>query len=142
MAKKVDVRPRGIRNNNPLNIVKSSQPWEGKLKKSSDDKFEQFVDIVSGIVAAIKIIRSYINRHKVDTPRTIIARWAPASDGNNVGEYVKSVQMYSKLNPDKPLLFADKDSIVALTHAMAYHETGRILPLEWFDTAYDKASKV
>lgn len=32
--------PRGIRNNNPANLIKTSIPWNGKLANNTDGRFE------------------------------------------------------------------------------------------------------
>ena len=33
---------RGMRNNNPLNIIKSEINWQGEVKPSTDKNFAQF----------------------------------------------------------------------------------------------------
>ncbi len=48
--------PRGWRNNNPGNLIKTMIQWKGKLPylSNTDSKFEQFVDFKHGIRALIK----------------------------------------------------------------------------------------
>ena len=55
---------RGIRNNNPFNIKRSSSRWLGKVpfKDSSDQVFEQFTDIDYGLRAGFILLRNYIKR--------------------------------------------------------------------------------
>lgn len=79
---------RGIRNNNPFNIKKSSHPWIGKIK--GDDKvFETFDCMYHGIRAGLKLLINYVERG-FDTPQKIIARYAPATE-NCVSRYVDFV---------------------------------------------------
>lgn len=79
---------RGIRNNNPFNIKKSSHNWIGKIK--GDDKvFETFDCMYHGIRAGMKLLINYVERG-FDTPQKIIARFAPATE-NCVSRYVDFV---------------------------------------------------
>ena len=48
--------PRGLRNNNPLNIRRSSQPWRGKVANPTDKDFEQFISMEDGLRAAFVIL--------------------------------------------------------------------------------------
>ena len=80
---------RGIRNNNPFNIRISSHPWIGKVKKGTDPDFEQFENMYFGIRAGLKLLINYVARG-FDTPKKIIARFAPASE-NNVANYVSFI---------------------------------------------------
>ena len=51
--------PRGIRNNNPLNIRKGNN-WKGEVSSSTDGEFEQFVSMQMGIRAGFKILKNYM----------------------------------------------------------------------------------
>lgn len=51
--------PRGIRNNNPLNIRKGNN-WKGERPNQTDPAFEEFESMEMGIRAAIKLIRNKI----------------------------------------------------------------------------------
>ncbi len=45
---------RGMRNNNPLNIVKSEKiNWQGEVKPSTDPNFAQFETLEYGLRAAL-----------------------------------------------------------------------------------------
>lgn len=129
--------PRGIRNNNPLNIRISGNNWKGKCTTNTDGEFEQFTDIVYGIRAAMIIVRTYISRHQCNTPRSIISRWAPESDHNNVKAYVAYVWDHAGLAPDAPIGFSEKRKVVNLVYAMAQFECGVIISREHFAHAYD-----
>ena len=103
--------PRGIRNNNPLNIRISTNRWKGKLSPSKDPAFEQFQNMTMGIRAAMVCIRTYIKRYRLTTPQAIIARWAPEPDHNDVAAYVRNACQKANLSPAEPLSFAEKNKI-------------------------------
>lgn len=118
------LKPRGIRNNNPLNIRVSSTKWVGKCLGNTDGAFEQFQTLEYGLRAAIINIRTYIKRDHVDMIRTIISKWAPESDGNNVSAYVSVVCKKANLEPSTRVRLNDKNIICRLVWAMAYVECG------------------
>ena len=48
---------RGLRNNNPLNIIKSENiNWQGEVKPSTDRNFAQFETLEYGLRAAFKLL--------------------------------------------------------------------------------------
>ena len=55
---------RGMRNNNPLNIVMSEKiNWQGEVKPSTDPNFAQFETLEYGLRAAFKLLRTYYQKH-------------------------------------------------------------------------------
>ena len=79
---------RGMRNNNPLNIVKSDRiNWQGEVKPSTDPTFAQFETLEYGLRAALKLLRTYYNKHGCRTIRQIVARWDPEGP-KVIGAYV------------------------------------------------------
>lgn len=85
---------RGIRNNNPFNIKKSSNnKWIGKKKKSSDPVFEQFECIDYGIRAGIVLLRRYIKRYHLHSVSDILKRFAPESE-NDLNAYIRFVKSH------------------------------------------------
>ena len=54
--------PRGIRNNNPLNIRHSADRWQGARGEQKDKSFVQFKSMAYGYRAAWKTLQSYYNR--------------------------------------------------------------------------------
>ena len=51
---------RGMRNNNPLNIIKSEKiNWQGEVKPSTDPNFAQFETLEYGLRAP-KVIDAYV----------------------------------------------------------------------------------
>lgn len=82
--------PRGLRNNNPLNIRKSRDKWLGLSPTQRDSSFFQFTSLVYGYRAAAKLLQNYQRLHKLYNLNGLIARWAPASE-NNTKAYVARV---------------------------------------------------
>lgn len=82
--------PRGLRNNNPLNIRRSGDKWLGLSPTQRDPSFFQFVDLVYGYRAAGKLLQNYQRLHKLYNLNGLISRWAPAKE-NNTKAYVARV---------------------------------------------------
>ena len=102
---------RGERNNNPLNIRRSTDRWEGARQEQTDNSFVQFKSLAYGYRAAWKILQSYYDRFasqgKGFTVRNIIYRWAPPSDGNATEAYIRKVLQLSALGGKENLLPPD-----------------------------------
>lgn len=116
--------PRGIRNNNPLNLRISSTPWQGKKTPNTDGSFEQFTTLEYGLRAAMVNIRTMIKRDRLDKIATLIPRWAPKSDGNNESAYIRYVCDRSKIGMNDRLDRNNKNQICRLVWAMAEMECG------------------
>ena len=88
-------KPRGIRNNNPLNIRRSKADWQGLVVGTHyDAEFCQFENMFYGFRAAFKLLFSYYyvyDRHGV---YQIISHWAPSTDGNNTQGYIRHCLKY------------------------------------------------
>ena len=82
--------PRGIRNNNPLNIRRSTDKWLGLSPTQRDPAFFQFIDLTYGYRAAGKLLQNYQRLHELYNLNGLIARWAPAKE-NNTKAYVARV---------------------------------------------------
>ena len=99
--------PRGLRNNNPLNIRHSASRWQGARREQTDRAFVQFVSLTMGYRAAWRILESYYNhfeaQHKPFTPRNIILRWAPPNE-NDSEAYLKSVCRLTSLAGNEALM--------------------------------------
>ncbi len=94
---------RGLRNNNPLNIIKSEKiNWQGEVKPSTDPNFAQFETLEHGFRAAIKLLRTYYNKHGCRTIRQIVARWDPEGE-RVIAAYVQTVARLTGLNPEAQL---------------------------------------
>lgn len=132
--------PRGIRNNNPLNIRVSSAKWKGKVFDSTDKEFEQFTTMEYGLRAAFLIIRTYKKMYRVDTIGGIIRRWAPRTE-NNTAAYIKSVT-YNMSRPENYRIdVTKKNDVCLLVWNMARFETGWTLSFGRVENAWALAFK-
>ena len=99
--------PRGLRNNNPLNIRHSASRWQGARVEQTDKAFVQFTSMTMGYRAAWRILETYYNHfeteHKPFTPRNIIFRWAPPNE-NDSEAYLRSVCQLTNLAGNEPLV--------------------------------------
>ena len=94
---------RGLRNNNPLNIIKSkTQTWLGETNLGGETRFCQFSSMQYGFRAALKLLRTYYSKYGCITIRQIICRWAPETE-NQVEAYIKTVCRITQMGADVPL---------------------------------------
>lgn len=92
-------KARGLRNNNPLNIVRNPHfCWLGEVKENDDKTFVKFETMAQGCRAALKLLRIYYEKHKCNTISRIIRRWAPETE-NNVQAYIKTVSGLTGITP-------------------------------------------
>ena len=122
---------RGIRNNNPLNIRRSKDKWQGLKALQTDAQFCQFETMAYGWRAAfVMLTRTYYHTYRLYTIRAIITRWAPPNE-NNTAAYIRNVSRLTGIGPDEPLgIPSDKPSRwIAVGAAMGIQECG----LEGFD---------
>lgn len=132
--------PRGIRNNNPLNIRKGNN-WKGEKKVQVDKAFEEFESMQMGLRAGFIILRNYQRtslapKMRANTIRKIINRWAPASE-NDTLKYIKLVAKRSGLNPDELIAYRDKPRMLAVVEAMCFVECGQAIDKDIISSAYD-----
>ena len=116
-------KPRGIRNNNPLNIRRYGTKWEGLSPVQEDKSFFQFRTMAYGYRAAIKTIHTYFNKYGLKTIRRIIHRWAPPCE-NDTETYIKVVAGRSGISPDAEINIYDQQQMIAIVSAMSYMENG------------------
>lgn len=115
--------PRGIRNNNPLNI-RVGNVWLGEVPNPTDNEFEQFVSMFYGLRAGFILLRRYIRRYHLTTVPDIISRWAPGSENNTV-KYIDTVCQLSGIAPDAQIKYEDEETLVNLVDAMILVECGQ-----------------
>ena len=133
-------QPRGLRNNNPLNIRKGNE-WQGERHPQTDPDFEEFKNLEDGFRAAFVLIRNYIRRRPpINTPRLIIQRWAPAKE-NPTNHYLQYVCKRAALQPDESLTFDQKNKICCLVWAMAEFECGCEFSFGRIENAYAMACR-
>ncbi|MFV8389803.1 hypothetical protein [Flavobacterium sp. LB1P71] len=116
---------RGLRNNNPGNLVITSDKWQGKIykPKNTDARFEQFIEIKYGIRAMLRDVINDILKGK-DTVRKVISEYAPAFE-NNTNAYVNAVSEKLGVNPDAKITVIDSKFMLLLARAIISHENGQ-----------------
>lgn len=77
--------PRGLRNNNPGNIRRSKDRWQGLADIQTDPDFFQFKSIEWGYRALLRTLQNYRRRHRCKTIVDFISRWAPPFENNTSG---------------------------------------------------------
>lgn len=129
--------PRGIRNNNPLNI-RIGNTWLGETKEPTDSEFEQFISVKYGLRAAFCILRRYIRRYHRDTIRKIVSSWAPANE-NDTEKYISFVAHEMMITADDTIRYEDEDKMCRLVQAMARMECGQFIELNTIVESYKMA---
>lgn len=123
----------GRANCNPLNIrYAAANHWLGLHPTQPNVKgFCRFISVAHGYRAAVVLMKRYINRYGLDTPRKIIYRWAPPVENNTV-YYIAAVCGRSGLHPDEHLS-PTGPQLGRLIAAMARQETGMHITPEGID---------
>lgn len=115
--------PRGLRNNNPGNIRRNSDVFQGEVNPSRDKEFKQFTNMPYGYRAVFKILLNYHRNYKLTTIRKMISRWAPENE-NNTSAYVSLVSKYAGIGPDDTISF-DREQMIRIVAGMSKVENGR-----------------
>lgn len=128
-------QPRGIRNNNPLNIRRTQSKWLGEvdsLKGQRDAAFCQFSSLVYGYRAAGKLLQTYQTKYKLYVLNQIIGRWAPPCE-NNTRSYATTVANQMTKELWTPIYVAslldlvkDRATLRALLVSMHLVENGQL----------------
>ena len=134
--------PRGIRNNNPLNIEHSRSKWQGMKDEQTDSRFVQFKSMTWGIRAAFKTLQSYRTKHKCYNLKQFIYRWCPPTEkGNDTKGYVEFVSRLSGISPDVwlPSPRSSESLWCSIVDSMIRVECGRPVAKETIHDAWHKA---
>lgn len=115
------MKPRGLRNNNPLNIRHSADRFQGEIE-GNDNGFKTFSSVSYGYRAAFVILATYLSQG-CNTIEKIITRWAPPAE-NNTECYIANVEKWSGIPRNKALTFADGAAYQRIVAAMSRVENG------------------
>ncbi|ENM0557863.1 hypothetical protein AB6Q20_005018 [Salmonella enterica] len=113
---------RGVRNNNPGNLVASNQGWDGEL--TSDGKFSRFDTPEHGIRALAKNMRTYQNKHDLNTVSEMISKFAPPEDHNDTPTYIKAVAGMMGVDPSQRIDTSDIGTLTKLVNGIITVENG------------------
>ena len=114
---------RGIRNNNPGNIRRSTDRWLGLQVVQGDPEFFQFTGMAYGYRAMFMLLYTYQKRYGLHTLRQMIARYAPPNE-NNTDLYIETVATWADVEPDLSIQTTSRDVMVPLVAAMSRMENG------------------
>ena len=112
---------RGVRNNNPGNIRRSKDKWQGLADEQKDREFFTFKGPEWGIRALARVLIKYQDDYGLNTVRGLIDRWAPPVE-NDTGAYVRAVAKAMGVGADDALNVQDYDTLKPLTVAIIAHE--------------------
>ena len=112
---------RGIRNNNPGNIRRSNDDWDGLALVQSDPDFFRFSSAKYGIRAMAKLLLNYQNIYGKRSVEQIISRWAPSNE-NNTDAYINSVANALGVHPNENI--SGYVYLPGLINAIIKHENG------------------
>ena len=114
---------RGLRNNNPGNLRRTNEKWQGKVpfSQSTDNEFEQFITVAWGLRAMYKNMITHIGRGK-NTISKLISVYAPPNE-NDTQAYVNQVAQSVGISATATLT-ANSETIIKLAKAMVRVELG------------------
>lgn len=112
---------RGVRNNNPGNIV-YGQFAKDMGATGSDGRFAVFPDAQTGLAAMAENLRQYSARG-LDTMDKIIRRWAPPSENDTTG-YINRAAGMAGVRPGQKLDFNNPAVLSAVMGAITRVENG------------------
>lgn len=116
--------PRGIRNNNPGNIRRNGDPWQGLADRQGDIEFFTFKTPVYGIRALARLLINYQDKHGLRTIEQIINRWAPTNE-NDTAAYVRAAARRTGFEADEKLDMHSYGDLEPLVKAIIHHENGQ-----------------
>lgn len=119
--------PRGVRNNNPGNIDRTSTVWQGEDRSPDalrrEPRFCAFGTPEAGFRALAKTLLTYQNKHGLRTVREIINRWAPPVE-NNTEAYITQVAREVGVGSREVVSLSKQVPLQRLVTAIARHENG------------------
>jgi hypothetical protein len=113
--------PRGLRNNNPLNIRHNADVFQGETK-GNDKSFKTFSTMPYGYRAAFVTLATYLSRGW-NTIEKIISRWAPPIE-NDTEKYIANVEKWSGVPRNRILTAVDGADYIMIVSAMCAVENG------------------
>ena len=112
--------PRGIRNNNPGNLIYNAAiQWNGQT--GSDGRYAMFNTAVNGIRALMLDIWNDYYKDGKQSLRALIAEYAPPIE-NATDSYLDDVSARTLLKPDQSFLW--RQEIIGIARAIVHHENG------------------
>lgn len=115
---------RGIRNNNPGNIVKTKKKWAGEID-GNDPKFKTFISMNWGIRAIFALLKSYNVKYNLTTLPAIFNKYAPKdNEGTDPVIYANNISKWTGIPKDKKISWTDKETMIKLVYYITKQENG------------------
>jgi hypothetical protein len=114
--------PRGIRNNNPLNIRHNADVFQGEIT-GNDKSFKTFSTMPYGYRAGFTILHTYLTKYGCNTIEKIISRFAPPIE-NNTQAYISTAVKYSGVAANEILTATSGGKYILIVSAMSFVENG------------------
>jgi len=115
--------PRGLRNNNPLNLMHHPAQVGLDPARPSDGRFGRYNTMEEGYASAIRQMRLNASRGN-DTLARQIAVWAPPNE-NNTAAYIARVAREAGMSPNDRLDLNDRGRLATVLSTMTAIENGR-----------------
>jgi hypothetical protein len=131
--------PRGLRNNNPLNIRHNADVFQGETK-GNDKSFKTFSTMPYGYRAAFVTLHTYLTRGW-NTVEKIISHWAPPSE-NETEKYITHVEKWSGVPRDKELTAAGGADYILIVAAMSFIENGKNADISEVQAGFNLQTKI
>ena len=133
------MKSRGLRNNNPLNIRKSGEQFQGEIK-GKDKSFKTFSSLPYGYRAGFVILGTYLSQG-LNTIEKIIAHWAPSTE-NDTESYIAHVERWSGVPRNKELTARDGSEYILIVAAMSYVENGQNADISAVQVGFKLQTKI
>jgi hypothetical protein len=114
---------RGLRNNNPGNIRRSSARYKGEVHPSRDEEFKEFQSMAYGYRAMFVLLDTYRKRYGLNTIRTMLMRYAPPTENYTTG-YIEFVVRHTGIGANTPLNTRHMRDMIPVVAAMSEIENG------------------
>lgn len=115
--------PRGLKNNNPLNIRRNNTKWQGLAKEQTDKAFFVFEAPEWGYRAALRTLQNYQRVHGLTTIREWVTRWAPPCE-NDTEAYINFVCKKTCMPASAEPRISNKVVMCSIVAAMSHMENG------------------
>jgi hypothetical protein len=133
------MKSRGLRNNNPLNIRKNAEQFQGEIK-GKDKSFKTFLSLPFGYRAGFVILGTYLSQG-LNTIEKIIAHWAPPTE-NDTESYITHVERWSGVLRNKVLTASSGADFILIVAAMSFVENGQNADISAVQAGFKLQTKI
>jgi hypothetical protein len=133
------MKSRGLRNNNPLNIRKNAEQFQGEIK-GKDTSFKTFSSLPFGYRAGFVILGTYLSQG-LNTIEKIITHWAPPAE-NDTESYIAHIERWSGIPRNKELTVSDGYDYILIVAAMSFVENGQNADITSVKAGFNLQTKI